>query len=80
MQTTRYTAGMRTLSPAITQVALTAWTSHHSFAACAHCDWTMSDESDRRTTSKAQAHVSSNPGHIVAIDRGQTRYAKSAGA
>lgn len=67
------------MSPAITtRIVTTRWETHADRAGCAMCDWKDGDKSDRRLRSLAERHVQDNPGHIVAIDRGQTRYVQGA--
>lgn len=66
------------MSPAILgTVKTTAWMESYTRAHCSHCPWSTDRGSDRKVTRDAQGHVAGHPGHIVAVDRGQTRYVQS---
>lgn len=67
------------MSPAIHgPVTVSKWTDAYVRANCAHCKWTTDRGGERVVLKDAHGHAAENPGHTVAVDRGQTRYVKSA--
>lgn len=67
------------MSPAILRpVTTTGWTDAYVRANCATCKWSSDRGAERTVLNDAKGHAATNPGHTIAVDRGQTRYVSSA--